>query len=159
MTVFEKRTRIEASPARVFAFHERPDALALLTPPWEHTRIISKDPGLAVGVRTELETRIGPLRQRIVAVHVAYEQGRMFRDEMEEGPFARWTHTHSMDAAPEGGCWLVDHVEYALPLGALGALGGGWFVRRKLERLFAFRHEVTKKTCEASSEVVVPLGR
>ena len=148
MAVFEKRSRIRASPAVVFAFHERPDALALLTPPGDATTIISKDPGLQVGARTVLETRIGPITQRLVAVHVAYEPGRMFADEMVEGPFARWLHTHTMESDGEGGCWLTDHIEYALPLGTLGALGGGWFARRKLRTLFDHRHAVTRAACE-----------
>ncbi len=148
MAVFEKRSRIRASPAVVFAFHERPDALALLTPPGDATTIISKDPGLQVGARTVLETRIGPIKQRLVAVHVAYEPGRMFADEMVDGPFARWLHTHTMEPDGEGGCWLTDHIEYALPLGWLGAVGGGWFARRTLRTMFDHRHEVTRVACE-----------
>ena len=73
----------------------------------------------------------------------------MFQDRQVSGPFARWEHTHTMDPDDRGGTVLVDHIEYELPLGALGRLGGGWYVRRKLERLFTFRHEVTKRACEA----------
>jgi ligand-binding SRPBCC domain-containing protein len=40
-------------------------------------------------------------------------------------------------------------VEYALPFGFLGRWFGGWFVRRKLERLFRFRHEVTAREVRA----------
>jgi ligand-binding SRPBCC domain-containing protein len=40
---------------------------------------------------------------------------------------------------------LRDAIEYELPLGALGQLGGGWFVRGMLEKLFAFRHDVTRR--------------
>jgi uncharacterized protein (TIGR01777 family) len=38
---------------------------------------------------------------------------------------------------------LVDDVRYALPLGPLGRLFGGRATRRKLERMFAYRHRVT----------------
>jgi len=44
---------------------------------------------------------------------------------------------------------LVDEVEYELPLGALGRLFGAPIARRQLERLFAYRHEVTRATCLA----------
>jgi hypothetical protein len=150
MPVFEKRTRIAAPPERVFAFHARPEALTLLMPPWEHARVIEKTPGLDVGTRAVVEVRVGPIKQRIEAEHIAYEEGRMFRDTMRRGPFAKWVHTHTMEPDGAGGTWLVDHVEYELPLGALGQLGGGWFVRRKLSRMFDYRHEVTKKACEAT---------
>jgi hypothetical protein len=150
MPVFEKRTRIAASPEVVFAFHERPDALSRLLPPWEEARIIERTGGLEVGARSVLEARIGPIKQRMVAVHTAYEKGRMFQDEMREGPFARWVHTHLMEPDGAGGTWLIDRIEYELPLGFLGRLGGGWFARRKIERMFEFRHEVTKKACESA---------
>lgn len=148
MPVFEKRTRIEAPPEVVFAFHERPDALNLLLPPWEHARVLERSGGLEKGARTVIETYIGPVKQRLVAVHTAYEKGRMFQDTVIEGPFARWVHTHTMEPDGEGGTFLVDHIDYALPLGPLGALFGGAFARRKLEKMFAFRHAVTKKACE-----------
>jgi hypothetical protein len=150
MPVFEKRTRIAAPPEAVFAFHERPDALSRLLPPWEQARIIERTGGLEKGARTVLEARIGPLKQRMVAVHTAYDKGRMFQDSMTEGPFARWVHTHLMEPDGAGGTWLIDRIEYELPLGMLGRIGGGWFARRKIERMFEFRHEVTKKACESA---------
>jgi hypothetical protein len=34
-------------------------------------------------------------------------------------------------------------VEYALPFGIFGRWVAGWYVRRKLEKLFEYRHQVT----------------
>jgi ligand-binding SRPBCC domain-containing protein len=151
MPVFEKRTLIAAPAARVFAFHERPDAFELLQPPEDHTTVVEKSGGIDVGARVVVDTKVGPFTQRIVAVHTKYEAGRMFQDTMKSGPFAKWEHTHLVEPDASGGAWLVDHIEYELPLGALGQLGGGWFVRRKLARMFAYRHEVTKRVCETNS--------
>lgn len=149
MPIFEKRTRIAAPPERVFAFHERSDALERLTPPFADARVIQKTPGLQVGARVVLEMRIGPLKQRWIAEHTAYEEGRMFQDKQVSGPFAKWLHTHRMEPDGEGGSWLIDHVDYELPLGALGRLFGGAFVRMRLSQMFEFRHRVTKEACEA----------
>jgi ligand-binding SRPBCC domain-containing protein len=149
MPVFEKRTRIAASPEQVFAFHERDDALKRLTPPWEKTRIVEKTPGLDVGTRAVVEVFVGPIKTTFVAEHTRYEKNRMFQDRQVRGPFASWLHTHSMEPDGNGGCLLVDRIEYELPLGAVGRLFGGPLVRRKLERMFEYRHEVTKKACEA----------
>jgi ligand-binding SRPBCC domain-containing protein len=151
MPIFEKRTRIAAPPERVFAFHEQPDALEQLMPPWERSRVVEKTPGLEVGTRVVLETWVGPIKQRIVAEHTRYEAGRMFQDRMQRGPLKKWEHTHTMDPDGEGGTWLIDHIEYELPLGLLGHVAGGWFVRRMLTRMFDYRHRVTKAACEASS--------
>lgn len=148
MPIFEKRTRIAAPPERVFAFHEAPDALERLTPPWEDARVVEKSGGIEVGARVVLETRIGPVTVRWVAEHTGYEKGRMFQDTQRSGPFRRWEHTHRMEPDGAGGTWLVDRVDYELPLGALGALAGGWAVRRRLARMFDYRHEVTRRACE-----------
>lgn len=150
MPVFEKRTRINAPPEVVFAFHERPDALTRLMPPWEQARVVERKGGLEKGARVVLETYIGPIKQRMVAVHTAYEKGRMFQDTLIEGPFAKWVHTHTMEPDGNGATWLIDHIEYKLPLGPLGALFGGHFARNKIEKMFAFRHDITKKACEES---------
>jgi ligand-binding SRPBCC domain-containing protein len=149
MPIFEKRSRIAAPPERVFAFHERPDALERLTPPWEKARIIEKTPGIQVGARVVFETAIGPIWTRWVAEHTMYEAGRMFQDRQVSGPFAKWVHTHTIEPDGEGGSWLLDHIDYELPMGFVGRLFGGGFVRRKLERMFELRHRVTREACEA----------
>ncbi len=148
MPVFEKRTRIAAPPEIVFDFHDQPEALTLLIPPWEPAKVVEKTPGLEVGVRAVVEVRVGPTVHRVVAEHTAYEEGRMFQDTMREGPFKKWVHTHTMEPDGAGGSWLVDHIEYELPLGVLGQVAAGWFVRSKIQRMFDYRHEVTKKACE-----------
>lgn len=147
MAVFEKRTLIGASPEWVFAFHERPDALERLTPPWEHTRIVERTGrGIEAGVRVVLEMRSGPLRQRWVAEHVEYDPPRRFRDVQRSGPFAGWEPPHLVEPAA-GGALLVDLVAYELPFGPLGLLAG-WYLRRGVARLSDHRHDVTKKACE-----------
>ncbi len=152
MAIFEKRSRINAPPNTVFAFHEQEGALEKLMPPWEKARVIERRGGIEKGARVVLEAKIGPIKQRMVAVHTAYEKGRMFQDTIVEGPFSKWVHTHTMEPDGEGGTWLIDHLEYELPMGPLGALFGGRFARSKLEKTFDFRHEVTRKECEGAGK-------
>lgn len=149
MAIFEKRTRIAASAERVFAFHEEPGAHQRLTPAWAGQRILQAAKSLAVGERAVAEVTIGPVKRILVAEHTAYEPGRMFRDRQITGPFAKWEHTHLVEPDGDGAAYLVDHIEYELPLGVLGRIFGGWLARRQLERLFEFRHRVTKEACEA----------
>lgn len=59
------------------------------------------------------------------------------------GPFARWDHTHRIEPAGRDGCVLEDRIEYALPGGQLGQVLAGAFAKKKLERLFTYRHAVT----------------
>jgi ligand-binding SRPBCC domain-containing protein len=150
MPTFEKRSFVRATPEQVFAFHESPDALMRLIPPWERVRIVEKTGrGLEVGVRVVLEMSLGPIRQQWVAEHVAYAPPKMFKDVQLSGPFARWEHLHLFEAVP-GGTELIDRIDYELPFGLLGSLGEP-FVRRKIVRMFDHRHEVTREACEAAS--------
>jgi ligand-binding SRPBCC domain-containing protein len=133
----------------VFGFHERPDALQRLTPPWQKTEVVQPPTSLKVGTRVILKTRVGPLVQTIEAEHVEYEAGRMFADRMVRGPFRHWQHRHIVRPIDDRSSMLIDDVEYELPLGVLGRAFGGAFARRQLERLFAYRHDVTKRDCES----------
>ncbi len=146
---FVKESVIAASVEEVFAFHERPDAFALLQPPWERTDIIRPPSSLQVGTRVELRTRVGPFWLRIVAEHVAYRKNERFEDVMVEGPFARWHHRHLFRVHPHG-CLLRDEIDYAPPLGWLGRLVDPLVLRPKLKRLFDFRHEVTRREVAAA---------
>lgn len=145
---FVKESVIEASAERVFAFHEDPDALERLQPPWQTVVVDQPPKSLEVGTRVILRVKVGPFWQRIVAEHVAYEPGRSFTDVMREGPFAYWLHRHVVTPRGPERSILTDDITYELPLGAIGRVFGGWFARRTLERMFAHRHAVTREACE-----------
>ena len=130
----------------LWAFHERPDAFALLQPPWERAEILAPPTSLEVGTRVVLRTYLGPLPLVVEAEHIAYERGRSFTDTMRRGPFARWEHEHRCEATATGSR-LTDAITYELPLGALGRWVAGAAVRRRLERMFDHRHEVTRRVC------------
>ena len=142
--LFLKRSCFSVSAERLFNWHAEPGALERLTPPWERVRVIRRTGTIRdVGSRVEIQVRIGPFWRTWISEHTAYEEGRMFRDVQIKGPFAQWEHTHSFEPDGPSACYLEDRVEYALPLGALGKLVAGRHVRRKLDRLFTYRHEFT----------------
>ena len=144
--VFVCRSRMPASAEQVYRFHAEPDALARLTPPWEAATVYEENGGIEnIGSRVKIKLRIGPITQFWIAEHAACEPGRMFRDVMVSGPFKKWEHTHLFSADGANTSWLEDRVEYEMPLGWLGKTFGGWYARRRLARMFAWRHEVTAK--------------
>ncbi len=141
---FKKETFIAAPAEAVFAWHEQPDAFAKLTPPWEDVRLLSQSgpisqPGSQVVLSIPLIPGLPWPRLRWVSEHRNYIAGEQFQDVQIQGPFAEWCHTHRV-LPQANGCLLQDHIEYALPLGWLGELGGCWFIRWKLKRLFNYRH-------------------
>lgn len=141
--VFSMRTPIPVSAEMLFAWHEEPDAFKRLTPPWEKVRVLRHVGGIRDGAEVSLLVGPMPFALRWDLTHCDYEPGRSFTDKQVAGPFKSWRHIHRM--IPEGPdrCTLEDHIEYELPGGWIGGMLGGWIVKRKLARLFAYRHQVT----------------
>ena len=150
---FIKESIIQASPECVFAFHELPDALPRLTPPWESAHIVQPAPDLHVGSKAIVETRIfGLFPARWVAEHTAYDPPHMFEDVQVEGPFRRWRHRHIIKLHPAGAV-LRDEIEYEPPLGLIGQFAAPFVIVPRLKRLFEYRHCVTREWCEGIRSV------
>jgi ligand-binding SRPBCC domain-containing protein len=148
---FEKETLIRASPETVFGFHELPDAIERLIPPWESAKIIQKADISEIGSRAIIEQRLfGIVPSRWVAEHTEYDPPRMFEDVQLEGPFAKWRHRHIVEPHAEGAI-LRDEIEFEPPLGPLGSLAAPFFILPKIEKMFDYRHLVTKKWCEGNT--------
>ena|SRR6266550_9543092 len=149
---FVRESLIRARPETVFAFHQQPNALAKLMPPWEHVRIIQQADISDIGARTIVESRIfGPFKSRWISQHTVYEPPRLFEDLQLKGPFRRWRHRHIVTAHADGAV-LRDEIDYELPMGFLGRLFAPLLVQKRLKRLFDYRHEITRKSCEGKDE-------
>jgi len=146
---FVKESKINAPPEEVFRFHENPSALEHLIPPWENMQVAESSGSLEPGSRVVLKGRVAGLPVTWVAVHTEYDPPRLFADRQESGPFAEWSHRHHFLDDGAGGTILRDEVEYRPPLGFLGRWLGGWFIRRKLRRMFDYRHQTTKRLVES----------
>jgi ligand-binding SRPBCC domain-containing protein len=118
---FCKETEIQASSEEVFAFHECPDALTQLIPPWENVRVVESSGSLHVGSRVVLAGKVlGVIPVRWVAEHVEYDPPNCFADIQSSGPFRSWYHRHLMISTERGTTILRDEVDYQLPMAWLG---------------------------------------
>jgi uncharacterized protein (TIGR01777 family) len=100
--------------------------------------------GITDGSRVTLGIHIGPLCLRWVSEHCDFHEDHQFRDIQVSGPFALWDHTHRIEPDGPAACYLEDHIKYDLPLSSLAHGLAGPFLRRKLNRLFAYRHRITQ---------------
>jgi len=147
---FVKESIIRATPDRVFRFHEQPEALELLLPPWESARVIRAAKISDVGDQAIVETRVfGPFTMRWVAQHTIYDPPHMFEDVQVKGPFRSWRHRHMVEPHV-GGALLRDEIDYQPPLGFLGRAFAPYVIEKRLRKLFEYRHEVTRQWCEES---------
>ncbi len=146
MPTFIRQVEIDAPVSVVFGFHERDDALALLSPAFPPVRVVRRTGGIQRGA--EVELRIAGII-RWLARHTDYEPQRLFVDEQISGPFRRWVHRHEFEALGAR-TRLTDRISYELPGGALVNAVAPFAVEVGLGRMFAHRHRVTKRYCESS---------
>lgn len=150
MPCFYYESIIRAPARLVFNWHHDPAAIEKLTPPWEPVKVVGTPASIdEIGSRTTLEISIlGAIQFNWVAEHRNYQPGKSFQDVQISGPFARWCHTHSVEPIDENACRYIDSIEYKMPLGSIGELFGGWLVRHKLKKMFAYRHQLVGQECE-----------
>jgi uncharacterized protein (TIGR01777 family) len=148
---FTFTTQIGRPAAEVFAWHERPGALARLCPPWTTVEPLSASGGVRDGARVVLRSKLGPIWSTWSIEHRDYIAGTQFRDVQLTGPFARWEHLHLIEPLGPDACSLTDRIVYRLPGGLIGRSLGRAFVRHELERLFTWRHATTKSDLELAA--------
>jgi uncharacterized protein len=151
MRFFERSTPLPVPAGTAYDWHTRPGAFQRLTPPWESVRVLEASGGIENGSRVLLRTTVGPFPVRWIAIHRDNIPGLQFADELVAGPLPHWIHTHRMEPDGPSACRMVDRIEYALPLGRLGEKVAGPSVRRRLERLFAYRHATLRADLAAHS--------
>ncbi len=110
---------VDAPIEDVFAWHERPGALARLAPPWQPVRIVAEADNLRDG-RAILRL---PGRLRWVAQHRGCTPPREFTDELVGLPL-RWRHRHEFTAEGPERTRMTDQVDTPVPAAALRGMFG-----------------------------------
>lgn len=72
------------------------------------------------------------------------DAGTSFTDFQQKGPYKLWNHFHEF-IPNEQGVLIRDTVDYALPFGIFGKIAHALFVRKKLESIFKYRHQILEK--------------
>jgi ligand-binding SRPBCC domain-containing protein len=133
---------VPASPSEVFGFFSDARNLEAITPPWLRFSVLTPGPiEMGAGALIEYRLALHRVPVRWVTRIEEWHPGRSFVDVQMSGPYRLWHHTHTF-AERDGGTLVGDRVRYALPLGLLGTIAHAAFVRRDLERIFAYRHAV-----------------
>ena len=150
-SIFECSQTLQLPIDQVFPFFAEARNLGRITPPWLRFEVLTPEP-IAVAEGTLIDYRLRwhglpiPWRSEISV----WEPPQRFVDRQLRGPYRLWVHEHRFE--DQGGSTVVhDRVRYAVPGGRLiDAL----FVRRDVERIFAYRRqclEALAKVGELSS--------
>lgn len=137
------RLELACGLEELWAFHSSVETLKKLTPPEKRVEILSVDPKVEAGAVHRLRVRQFGIPYVWESLIETAEPPRRFVDVATRAPFKLWRHEHRFDPLPNGGSALTDVVDYEPPFGPLGVLADRLFIRRDLERMFAYRHRVT----------------
>jgi ligand-binding SRPBCC domain-containing protein len=122
----------------IFPFFADAGNLEAITPPWVNFHTLTPTPiQMQAGTLIDYQLKIHGIPVKWRTRINAWEPPYRFVDEQLRGPYLKWVHEHTFEAQ-NGGTLCRDRVDYAVP--------GGWlidklFVRRDVERIFAYRRE------------------
>jgi uncharacterized protein len=126
----------------VFRFFSDAHNLPRITPPaMRFTIVAMSTPTIGEGTLIDYKLRIRGVPVRWRSRIEQWIPNERFVDTQVRGPYASWHHLHRFEER-DGGTWITDDVHFALPLGLLGRVVAGRWVRRDVERIFAHRRAV-----------------
>lgn len=75
-------------------------------------------------------------------IQVSFQKS--FTDFQKKGPYKLWNHFHEF-IPNEKGVLMRDTINYELPMGILGEVTHGLFVKKKIEHIFNYRYQILEK--------------
>ncbi len=164
---FEAEQWIAAPLPRVFAFFADPHNLPRIMPPGQGARLLklnlvrprfpagetSPDWERMAGVGTEIIFKFRaiphlPFHEKWTALITDFALNQSFRDIQKQGPFRRWTHTHSFESkVVDGreGTFIRDVVEYEVGFGVIGTLLEKVMFQHMMRSTFEYRKRAMEK--------------
>ena len=124
---------------KVFEFFAAAKNLEEITPPWVHFKILGQStPEIERGTLIDYSISLHGIPMRWRTEISEWTPLQSFMDSQIRGPYRIWKHTHRFTSL-RGGTLMEDRVLYQLPLGILGKLVAGSFVRNDVTRIFKYR--------------------
>ena len=137
----------------VFAFFADAHNLQAITPPWLKFDVLTPAPiPMRPGTLIDYRIRVHGIPIRWRTEITEWNPPHSFVDVQLRGPYTLWHHTHTFEER-EGGTLCIDDVRYR-PRG--GALMNWLFVRRDVERIFAYRQEALREALNCAGLPALP---
>jgi ligand-binding SRPBCC domain-containing protein len=149
---------------KVFLFFANPQNLPRIMPPSTGTRLTKltlkppppnspvADMSSLAGIGSEIETSFLllpflPVRAGWTALITEFEWNHHFADIQKRGPFRSFHHRHEFVSEERGqvGTLIRDVIDFEVGYGILGSIAQNVFVRRELEKTFAYRQRALSR--------------
>lgn len=135
-----REQHLDGTPEQVFPFFADAFNLEALTPPLLRFRVLTPRPiPLAAGALIQYALKLRGVPVSWLTSIQRWDPPHAFVDTQIKGPYALWHHTHSFVPAGAAGTLMTDTVRYGIAFGPFGELAHRLFVRRDVERIFAYR--------------------
>ncbi len=148
---------VNAPLDEVWDFFSSPENLDELTPDNMGFEIISKRPLASMYEGQIIEYKVRPVmniplywKTEILEVNPKTS----FVDNQVKGPYTLWHHTHTFTPLSPDQTLMEDVVRYALPLGILGGVAHGLFVKNRLKEIFDYRTDKVNALFNQAVEMV-----
>ncbi len=157
-----RREQVVHRPLKhVFPFFERPENLALITPPSLDFRLMTTTPvRMEQGCIIDYTVRLLGVPVRWRSLIADYSPPHSFVDVQLKGPYAYWHHLHRFESMATG-TRIVDRVQYALPAYLpqhLREKVHQWYVGPALRDIFDYRRDVVKRFFARSETMLTGPG-
>lgn len=129
---------------KVWEFYTDIRHLEIITPKKLNLKIINAtNQKIILGQETILSAKI-IIMKRTWHSKITFFQQYEYIDEMLEGPFIKWKHTHKFKRIDKNKTEIIDKVEFSLPYGVFGKISSIFFTKI-LRQLFEHRKDETIK--------------
>ena len=129
----------------VFKFFSDETNLHKITPPWLGFEVLGKDtPDMAVGTHIDYKLKIHGFPMRWRTKITDWNPPHSFSDIQLKGPYKKWDHTHRLESLANG-TLMTDQIYFRVPMGYVGNMTLGSFVKRDVEKIFSYRQKAIEE--------------
>ena len=127
---------------KVFNFFSDEKNLEKITPPHLNFKVLKKSTDqIQSGTLIDYKLKLHGFPLSWQSKINEFNEQKSFVDEQVKGPYDKWVHRHEF-VPLDNGTLMSDRVVYKVPLGFLGRIFAGAFVRRDLKTIFNYRKKV-----------------
>jgi len=149
----EHTVRLSVDVSAAFAWYTDLENVRRMTPPELHLRILKAETPLKMGSRVLFSVRpkFVPFEINWLLQVEDFQQDQRFSEKLVTGPFEHWVHSHEFVALADGGCTIIDRIEFDRPVFLIRAVASDEYIRTKLQETFDYREAVIRRALEGTA--------
>jgi ligand-binding SRPBCC domain-containing protein len=145
---------------QAFAWYTNLDNVRRMTPPELHLRILRAETPLKSGSRVlfSIRPKFVPFEINWLLQVEDFQLNHRFSERLLNGPFDYWVHSHDFISQPDGGCQIVDKIEWDRPAFLLRAVASDSYINEKLMETFHYRESILRTALQQTPPAVAGKG-